>query len=78
MKYYEAIADAILKIELRIDKPVKLECNIRDKSVGIYVLESGKWILLDTVLDFVNVSHLEVEQFILGSIEQTDGEQENS
>lgn len=74
MLYYEAIANAIMKIELRVNKPVKLECNIRDKSVGIYVLECGKWVLTDTIYEFTNVSYLDVEQLILGSIDQTNDE----
>jgi len=74
VKYYEAIANAIMKIELRVNKPVKLECNIRDRSVSIFVLESGKWVLTDTISEFTNVSYLDVEQLILGSIEQTNDE----
>lgn len=74
MKYYEAIANAIMKIELRVNKPVKLECNIRDRSVAIYVLEGGKWTLTDTIYEFTNVSYLDVEQLILGSIDQTNDE----
>lgn len=73
MKYYEAIGNAIMKIELKINRPVKLECNIRDKSVAIYVLEEGKWRLVENILDFNDVSYLDVEQFILGNIQDDEG-----
>ena len=72
MKYYEAIGNAIMKIELKINRPVKLECNIRDKSVAIYVLEEGKWRLVENILDFNDVSYLDVEQFILGNIQDEE------
>lgn len=72
MKYYEAIGNAIMKIELKINRPVKLECNIRDKSVAIYVLEEGKWRLVENILDFNNVSYLEVEEYILGNLQNEE------
>lgn len=72
MKYYEAIANAIMKIELRVNKPVKLECNIRDRSVAIYVLEEGKWRLVENILDFNDVSYLEVEEYILGNLQDEE------
>lgn len=72
MKYYEAIGNAIMKIELKINRPVKLECNIRDKSVAIYVLEEGKWRLVENILDFNDVSYLEVEEYILGNLQDEE------
>ena len=72
MKYYEAISNAIVKIEENVNRPVRLMCDIKKKSVKIYVLVEGKWEFIDEILAFDNVSHWEVETFILGSIENVE------
>lgn len=72
MKYYEAISNAIMRIENEVKRPVKLECNIREKSVKVYVLLEGRWTLMEEILDFDNVSFMEIQTFILGSIENAE------
>lgn len=72
MKYYEAISNAIMRIENEVKRPVKLECNIREKIVKVYVLLEGRWTLMGEILDFDNVSFMEIQTFILGSIENAE------
>lgn len=72
MKYYEAISNAIMRIENEVKRPVKLECNIREKIVKVYVLLEGRWTLMEEILDFDNVSFMEIQTFILGSIENAE------
>lgn len=69
MNYYEAVANAILRIEGEVKKPVRLVCDIQNKWIEVHVKVRGKWVKADTIYGFDNVSHLEVEQFILGAIE---------
>ncbi len=72
MKYYEAISNAIMRIENEVKRPVKLECNIREKIVKVYVFLEGRWTLMEEILDFDNVSFMEIQTFILGSIENAE------
>jgi hypothetical protein len=69
MNYYEAIANAILRIEGEVRKPVRLVCDIKARWVEVHVKVGGKWVVSDKIYGFDDVSHLEVEQFILGAIE---------
>ena len=69
MRYYEAIGNAIMKIGTRVRKPVRLVCNLKEKSVDVYAKVEGKWVLMERVLEFDDVSYLEVEQLILGALE---------
>jgi hypothetical protein len=69
MKYYEAIGTAIMQIEESVQQPVRLECDIRKKSVKVFVMVEGEWRLMEEILDFNDVTHLQIKTFILGAIE---------
>lgn len=75
MLYHEAIANSISKIQQRVNRPVRLICNINKKSVTVKVKVKGRWVKMDEVLGFDNVTHLEVEHFILGAIENAQDEE---
>jgi hypothetical protein len=72
MTYYQAIANAILKIEKNVNTPVRLLCDVKKKWVQVQVKVEGRWVETDKVYDFDNVSHLDVETFILGAIENAE------
>ena len=75
MKYHEAIGNAISKIEIYVSKPTRLLCDVKKKSVEIFVMIGGAWENMGTIEGFDNVSHLEVEKLILGAIENASDEE---
>jgi hypothetical protein len=75
MLYHEAIANAISKIQQNTNRPVRLICNVDKKSVTVKVKVRGRWRTMDEIYGFDNVSHLEIETFILGSIENAQDEE---
>jgi len=72
MNYNEAISYAILRIGEKVTHPVRLLCDIREKSVVIYLKEEGKWVEVQKVYGFEDVTHNEVDEFILGAVENED------
>ncbi len=72
MNYNEAISYAILRIGEKVTCPVRLLCDIREKSVVIYLKEEGKWVEVQKVYGFEDVTHNEVDEFILGAVENED------
>ena len=61
-----------MRIEGEVKRPVRLECDIREKVVKVYVLLEGRWTLMEKILDFDNVSFSEIQTFILGAIENAE------
>jgi len=72
MEYYEAVANAILRIGTEVKKPVRLLCDVGEQWVEVYVKIGGKWVSVTKVYGFNRVTHREVEEFILGVIEDAE------
>lgn len=65
------------KIDKFVSRPVRLECDVKNRGVKIYIMISGRWTKVKDIPDFVNPTHLEVEDLIFEALSNAGEEKKN-